>query len=259
MYTTQPENHVGLVKSIAGRLGARLPASVPLDDLISAGNEGLMDAAQHFSPEMGVPFPAYATVRIRGAMRDQLRRLDWAPRPVRDKTRRLEEAEVLLAQKLSRPPQDEELAEFLRVSLEDVREAQLHASSSRVISLDGLYAGHPEEEEVPFVPRVEADIESRLERQELWTFLFEALEELPQKEYLVLALYYYEELTQREIGEVVRVSEAAVSSRRAAALSRLRKNLWKHYRLDEIRNGIGISRPDFESVRFSAERHRLRA
>lgn len=239
MYATQPENHLGLVKSIAGRLAARLPASVDLDDLIGAGTEGLMDAAQHYNPETGVPFPAYATVRIQGAMSDELRRLDWPSRSVRRNTRRLEAAEARLEQKLSRPPRDEELAEFLDVSVEDVYEYQIHATSSSLLSLDKLYVHDPDEtEKAPFVPGVEADVESRLERQELLAFLCKALEKLPRKEYLVLALYYYEGLVMREIGKVLQVSEAAVSLRHTVVLSKLKKDLWQCYRLDEIRNGI---------------------
>ena len=227
------------VKSIAGRMAARLPASITLDDLIGAGSEGLMDAVHHYSPETGVPFPAYAAVRIRGAMLDQLRRQDWPSRSVRKKTRRLEAAEARLEQELSCPPRDEELAEFLGVSVEDVHEYQIHATSSSVLSLDGLYVHGPDDpEEEPFVPRVEADVESRLERQELLAFLCEALEKLPWKGYLVLALYYYEGLVMREIGKVLQVSEAAVSLRHTAVLSKLRKDLWQHYRLDEIRHGI---------------------
>ena len=176
MDTIHVENHFGLVKHIAERLAARLPTSVSMHELIDAGSSGLVEAAERYRPERGVPFPTYAFVRIQGAMLDLLRGLDWPSRSVRRNVRRLEKASALLEQRLSRPPQEGELAEFLNVSLEDVREGQVHAVSSRLLSLDGLSIhGLEEGEEVPFIPKVQDDIESRVEWDELLAFLCKAL------------------------------------------------------------------------------------
>ena len=238
MDTLQVHKHLGLVTSIAERLVRRLPPTITLEDLISVGGKGLMEAADHYCPNRGVPFPAYAALRVRWAMQDFLRSQDWAPRSVRTRARRLEMAGALLEQRLGRVPLDDEVAEFLDVSLEEVRDNHVHTGSPKFLSLDALSVpGLGRSEESP-VLSVEADVESRLEREELLTFLCNGLEKLPCKQYIVIALYYYENLVMREIADVLHLSEPAVSLRHTAALTRLRTALLRQYQLDEIRCGI---------------------
>ena len=181
--TTLSENHLGLVKSIANGFATRLPAYVLMDDLIDAGVEGLINAAERYLPEKQVAFSTYASVRIRGSILDFLRHQDWPPRSVRRKIRRLEQAGAVLEQKLGRTPGDEDLAEFLEVSLENLREDQVHAASSTMVSLQGLYIHGPKvAEEVPFEPKAPDDIQTQVEREEMRAFLCKSLEELPRRD-----------------------------------------------------------------------------
>ena len=238
MDTLQVHEHLGLVKSIAGRVATRVPSSVSVDELIGAGVEGLADAAQRYRPEKGVPFPAYASLRVKGAMLDFVRHQDWSPRSVRSRSRRLRDGEAALEQRLGRSPRDEELAEFLDIPLQEVREDQTQALAARTLSLDGVPGlGLDEDGGMPCVARVEPEAESHMEREELLEFLCKALEALPHREYLVLALYYWEGLVMREIGQVLGVSEAAVSSHHADTIRKVRKSLLWHYRVDALRYG----------------------
>lgn len=234
MKTCLIENHVALVKSIAGRMASRLPAAVPLGDLIGAGSLGLVNAAERYRSDTAVPFHAYACQRIRGAILDFLRQQDWQTRSSRSRIRHLEEATGRLEQELSRPPYEDELAASLDLSLDDVREIQLDAGSTSLVSLDSLsISGDEKGGEIPFVPKAEADVESKLVRGELLALLCAALRNLPQKECVVLALYYYEDLVMREIGEALGMSEAGISLRHRSALARLRAEVKQHYQMDE--------------------------
>ena len=187
----------------------------------------------------GRPFPAYASLRVKGAMLDFVRHQDWSPRSVRSRSRRLRDGEAALEQRLGRSAGDEELAEFLAIPLQEVREDQTQALAARTLSLDGVPGlGSEEDGGMPCVARVEPEAGSHMEREELLGFLCEALEALPQRDYLVLALYNWEGLVMREIGQVLGVSEAAVSSRHADTIRKVRKSLLLHYRLDELRHGV---------------------
>ena len=158
---------------------------------------------------------------------------------MRQKIRRLEKSRASLEQRLGRTPNESELAEELDLPLQDIWDILARAESDRHVSLDGLVVNRPEEtEDVPFVPREPDQVEDRIEREELVHYLVTALAELPQKEYVVLALYYYEFLILREIAEVLGMSEAAISLRHASALGKLKKTLWWRYRLDEIRYSL---------------------
>ena len=235
MSFAKPEDHLGLVKSIASRLSAKLPASVGLDDLIHAGIEGLMDATRKYRQDTGVPFAAYATPRIRGAMQDYLRKLDWPSRTVRKKIRSVEEACNRLEQQTGRAPSEMELADFLDVSPQEVRQDLAHATTSRLISLDGLYENQDDVNEYIPEPEDRNNAADNFERAELLHYLCNALRDLPQREYDVLALYYHEFLVLREIAEVLQVSEAAISLRHSTAIDRLRKALWMNYKVDELK------------------------
>jgi RNA polymerase sigma factor for flagellar operon FliA len=217
-------SHVGLVKLMASRLSRRLPPQVEVSELIGVGVLGLIDAAGRYRPSLGVPFDAFARCRIHGAMLDALRDLDWAPRSLRKLQRQVDQAIATLRHSLGREPESAEIAHALGVSeteydrtLDQLRAADL-AVVRRVDHEDGRnlleVAVGPEDEP-----------HARLERRELQTMLAKSLGELPERERHVLALYFEQELTLAEIGEVIGVSESRVSQLRTQALSRLRSHM----------------------------------
>ncbi len=218
--------HVGLVKTLAQRLVQRLPAQVEVNDLISVGVLGLIDAATRYKASTGVPFDAFARRRVQGAMLDALRDLDWAPRSLRKMRRDLDQAIARLRHELSREPNDEEIAAAMNLSeaeyekvLDQVRSLELGAMRQLdATNQDGLSL-------IELCIDPEEGPETRLERAELREHLAKALVALPDRERQILALYYEEELTMAEIGAVIGVCESRVSQLRSLALSRLRVSL----------------------------------
>lgn len=222
-------HHVGLVRTVAGRLSLRLPPHVSLDDLEAAGVPGLLAAIASYDPEKDVDFAVYAQTRIRGAILDELRDLDPLPRSLRDKGRSIERALAILQQRLLREPTLDEVADFLGMPL-SVLHQTLHALRSGLrVSLDGGWPGGDED----------GDGESRLPAPEVGSssplhalalkqrraVLAAIVDGLPESERTVLSLYYYEELTMKEIGAVLEVSESRVSQIHSAALLRIRARL----------------------------------
>jgi RNA polymerase sigma factor FliA len=218
--------HVGLVKTLAQRLVQRLPAQVEVNDLISVGVLGLIDAAGRYKPSTGVPFDAFARRRVQGAMLDALRDLDWAPRSLRKLRRDLDQAIARLRHELSREPNDVEIAGALQLS-----ESEYERALDQVKSLDLGAMRQLDAANQDGLSLIELCIdpdegpEARLERTELREHLARALTELPDRERQILALYYEEELTMAEIGAVIGVCESRVSQLRSLALSRLRVSL----------------------------------
>lgn len=216
--------HVGLVRALAGRLAHRVPAQVEVSELISVGVLGLIDAASRFKPTLGVPFDAFARRRIHGAMLDALRDLDWAPRSVRKMGRTMDGTVARLRHELGREPEEKEIAGALNVSeaeygriLDQLKTAEL-ATIRQSTNEDGTSSLEVAVDpgEGPY---------ARLEREELRQLLAEAITELPERERQILALYYQEELTLAEIGEVIGVGESRVSQLRTQAIGRLRSRL----------------------------------
>jgi len=217
------------VRYIARRIHSRLPAHVPFDDLLQAGVLGLLDALRKFDPKRKVQIESYMKFRIRGAILDELRSLDWSPRALRRKARRLEDAEQQLRSRLGREPSAGELAKALRMSL-----AQFHRLTGEIRGLD---LGSLQEVAATTDEGVEHDLTSRLSSpeatsplvmctgQEQRVRLEEGIRRLPEKERLALTLYYYEELTMKEVGEVLEVGESRVSQIHSSALDRLRRYL----------------------------------
>ena len=217
--------HVGLVKAMASRLANRLPSQVEVSELISVGVLGLIDAAGRFKPSLGVPFDAFARRRIQGAMLDSLRELDWAPRALRKLRRDVDSAMAALRAGLKREPECAEIAAALGVSepaydkmLDQLRSADL--ATIRQASTDGEGGSLLE-----VVIDPSESPHARLERKELREYLANAIVQLPERERHILALYYEEELTLAEIGEVIGVGESRVSQLRTQAISRLRSIL----------------------------------
>lgn len=218
--------HVGLVKSMAYRLLQRLPAEVELDDLISVGVLGLIEAASRYRPSLGVPFEAFARRRIHGAMLDSLRELDWAPRSLRKQARVFEATISRLRQELAREPEEEEIAAAMDLSPEECAHALDQVRSLELCSLRRLDA--PSENGSPMLELCldpGEGPEECLQRAELKELLAAALGELPERERQILALYYDQELTMAEIGLVFGVSESRISQLRSLALRRLRATL----------------------------------
>jgi RNA polymerase sigma factor for flagellar operon FliA len=207
----------------------RLPSSVEMRDLVNAGVLGLLDAIDKFEPERGVKFKTYAEVRVRGAILDSLRDLDWAPRSLRRKSKDLEKAYAELGQKLGRPATDEEVCEALGENLEDFHALvdQLHGltigsfenSSDSDDRNDGQINYYPDDgTNDPYL---------RFETNELTQLLADAIDSLPERERMVLSLYYYEEFTMKEIGMLMGVNESRVSQIHTKATMRLRGKLSK--------------------------------
>lgn len=212
-----------LVKRIAHHLLARLPSSVQLDDLIQAGVIGLLEAARNYDAGKGASFETYAGIRIRGAMIDEVRRGDWAPRSVHRNARRIQEVLARLEKRLGRDPADHEVAAELGIPLAEYHAMAQDCLCSRVFSFDDLGGeGDNPEDHLPGDGLSPAE---GAQRDVLRRRLAEAISALPERERLVLALYYDEEMNLKEIGLVLGVSESRVSQIHSQAALRLRTRL----------------------------------
>jgi len=226
--------HLGLVKTLAHRLAQRLPSYVEMNDLISVGVLGLIDAATRYRASMGVPFNAFARRRVHGAMLDALRELDWAPRSLRRLRREMDSAVATLRHRLGREPREEEIADAMDLSVD--------AYESALEQLRMLDIGIARQLDAPApdgTPLIELCIDcsesavTTIERKELRAHLARAIERLPERERQVLALYYEQELRLAEIGVIIGVCESRVSQLRSLAISRLRTMLRSSLRLEE--------------------------
>ncbi|HEY5053039.1 MAG TPA: RNA polymerase sigma factor WhiG [Solirubrobacterales bacterium] len=219
-----------MVKFVAGRLGAGLPSHVEDADLISYGLMGLIGSIERFDPERGIKFETFAMTRIRGAIIDELRSLDWVPRSVRSRAREIEAAQAKLEHELQRAPTEAELAAKLGSSEEDLQTSLLEIANSSVYALDELWSVRDSSgDQVSLLDTIaddgSADPQEALATSEVKDRLTEAIGSLPEREQLVVALYYYENLTLREIGEVLGVTESRVSQLHTKAVMRLRTQL----------------------------------
>jgi RNA polymerase sigma factor for flagellar operon FliA len=219
-----------LVKYVAGRLASGLPAHVEEADLISYGLIGLMNAVERFELDREIKFETYAITRIRGAIIDELRSQDWVPRSVRARAREIERANAKLENRLQRAPTDEELAAALGTSVEELLESLLQISTSTIAALDELWtvsdAGGDQVALLDTLHDPGAPDPSRVvDEGQLRDRVADAIARLPEREKLVVALYYYENLTLREIGEVLGVTESRVSQLHTRAVLRLRSRM----------------------------------
>jgi RNA polymerase sigma factor FliA len=219
-----------LVKYVAGRLGSGLPAHVEDDDLVSYGLLGLIGAIERFDPDRDIKFETYAIARIKGAIIDELRSMDWVPRSVRARARDIERAIADLERKLMRAPNDDEIASKLGVSEEEFQDSLLEISRSSIAALDELWVGPSGTgDAVSLIDTIEdaqaPQPQQAMAQTELREALSESIARLPEREKLVVTLYYYEELTLREIGEVLGVTESRVSQLHTKAILRLKARL----------------------------------
>jgi RNA polymerase sigma factor for flagellar operon FliA len=221
-----------LVKYVVGRLAINLPTVIDSDDVISYGTIGLIDAVERFDPTRGIKFETYAIARIRGSIIDALRSLDQIPRTARQRAREIEQAIGDLEAKRKRPPTDEEVAGHLGMDVEKYREACVRTNVI-TLSLDSLLSVDDEDgreggtRAYAFEDRGSPDPSALTERRELEKLLVESVRNLPERERLVLSLYYYEELTMKEISRVMEISESRVCQLHAQAILRLRASLRK--------------------------------
>lgn len=219
-------DHVPLVKSMAQRLAQRLPSQVEMNDLISVGVIGLIDAAGRYKPTLGVPFDAFARRRVHGAMLDALRELDWAPRSLRRLRREMDSAVATLRHTLGREPEETEIAAAMELSPREYDKALEQLRTLEIGSLRQLEAPAPDGTSLlELCVDPGEGVFAQLERKELREHLARAIEQLPERERQILALYYEQELTLAEIGEVIGVCESRVCQLRSLALSRLRTAL----------------------------------
>jgi RNA polymerase sigma factor for flagellar operon FliA len=220
-----------LVKYVAGRLGSGLPAHVDEGDLVSYGLLGLIGAIERFDPDRDIKFETYAIARIKGSIIDELRSLDWVPRSVRARARDIERAIAQLEAKLMRAPTDAEISERLGLSEDELGESLLEISRTSIAALDELWTGSGTGggDPVALIDTLEdtqsPEPQEAMAHTELREALADAIARLPEREKLVVTLYYYEELTLREIGEVLGVTESRVSQLHTKAILRLKARL----------------------------------
>ncbi|MCD4829324.1 MAG: FliA/WhiG family RNA polymerase sigma factor [Candidatus Cloacimonetes bacterium] len=229
------EKYLYLVHYLAGKLNIFSSSSMEKDDLYSAGVMGLLDAIEKFDPEKGVEFQTFATIRVRGSIIDEIRRTDWVPRSVRQKSKHIDAAIHSLFNRLGRMPSDSQVAEELDISLDEYYHITDNLGPMFLASLDSAIKGDGGQD--LFVSDIVEDtgegVEAEMQRHNLRRGIIKAIGQLPEREKLVISLYYYEELTLKEIGMVLDVTESRVSQMHSSALMKLR-NLLEHSRPEPI-------------------------
>jgi RNA polymerase sigma factor FliA len=218
-----------LVKFVAGRLSSGLPTHVDENDLVSYGLLGLIGAIERYDPNRDVKFETYAMARIKGSIIDELRAMDWVPRSIRSRAREIERAMAALEAQLHRTPTDEELAKKMGVSEDELADSLSDIGRSSIAALDELWTVSSAGDQIALIDTIEdtsrPEPQAALAQTELKEALAEAIARLPEREKLVVTLYYYEELTLREIGEVLGVTESRVSQLHTKAILRLKARL----------------------------------
>ncbi|MBQ9494550.1 MAG: RNA polymerase sigma factor WhiG [Treponema sp.] len=228
--------YMPLVKYVAGKVSVGMPGSVEFDDLVGFGQFGLLDAIEKYDPAKNVKFKTYAVTRIRGAIFDELRQIDWVPRSVRQKSREIEDAINTLEARLGRTASDAEIAESLGMSEDDYHRTIMKVSGTSVLSLNDVWRANDDSASMSIGDSIESPAsmnpDAVVEREEIKKVITEAINELPEKEKMVIVLYYHEDLTFKEIGQVLNVSESRISQLHTKASLRLRA------KLTNIRKGI---------------------
>ncbi len=223
------KQYAPLVKYVAGKVAVGMPHNVEFDDLVGYGVFGLFDAIEKFDPDKHVKFKTYAVTRIRGAIFDELRSIDWVPRSVRQKTREIEESVRRLEASLGRAATDAEIARDLGITTRELEKLMLKISGTSILSLNDVWYTGDDNDKVSIADSIESpqslNPDVIVEKDEIKRVIVQAIQELPEKEKTVLVLYYYEDLTLKEIGQVLEVTESRVSQLHTKAIMRLRAKL----------------------------------
>lgn len=223
------KKYAPLVKYVAGKVAVGMPSNVEFDDLVGYGVFGLFDAIEKFDPDKHVKFKTYAVTRIRGAIFDELRSIDWVPRSVRQKARQVEESVRKLESSLGRPATDKEIAKDMGMSPKDFEKMMMKISGTSILSLNEVWYSGDENDKISISDSIESpqslNPDTIVEKDEIKRVIVEAINELPDKEKKVLVLYYYEDLTLKEIGQVLEVTESRISQLHTKAIMRLRAKL----------------------------------
>ena len=218
-----------MIKYVANRIAMRLPPHIEVDDLISVGVLGLMDAISKYDSSRGAKFKTYAEFRVRGAILDELRAMDWVPRTIRQKASSVDKVVQTLQAKLSRSPEDEEVAKEMGISLDQFHDTLNETKSIPIFSLEDLGIAKESGEQQSLLDclagKADADPQTQIRLIELKEIIAKAIDALPEKERLMVSLYYYEELTMKEIGAVLEITESRVSQIHSKAVYRLRTKL----------------------------------
>ena len=218
-----------LVKYVAGKVAMGMPHNVEFDDLVGFGVFGLFDAIKKFDPDKHVKFKTYAVTRIRGAIFDELRSIDWVPRSVRQKTREIEDTIHRLESSLGRSASDQEIADEMRMTTKDFQKTMMKISGTSILSLNDVWYTGDDSDKVSIVDSIESPSSLNpdiiVEKDEIKRVIIQAITELPEKEKKVLVLYYYEDLTLKEIGKILEVTESRISQLHTKAIMRLRSKL----------------------------------
>ena len=218
-----------LVKYVAGKVSMGMPQNIEFDDLVSYGTFGLMDAIGKFDPARGIKFKTYAMTRIKGAIFDELRSIDWIPRSIRQKAKQVDMIVSELENKLGRTVEEEEIAQEMGISGDEFQSLLNKLSGTSMLSLNEIWYLGDDSDELSILETLEApeslNPDVLIEKEEIRDFIIEAIQKLPDKEKKVIVLYYYEDLTLKEIGEVLEVTESRVSQLHTKAIMRLRGRL----------------------------------
>ena len=225
------EKYSPLVKYVAGKVAIGMPQNVEFDDLVSYGSFGLLDAIEKFDPDRDIKFKTYAMTRIRGAIFDELRSIDWIPRSIRQKAKQVEETIATLENKMGHTVDDEDIAKEMNLSLDELHTLLTKISGTSMISLNDIWYLGDDNDEVSFMETLESpqnlNPDTLIEKEEIKGVIVEAIKHLPDKEKKVIVLYYYEDLTLKEIGEVLAVTESRISQLHTKAIMRLRGKLMR--------------------------------
>jgi len=223
------KQYAPLVKYVAGKVAVGMPHNVDFDDLVGFGVFGLIDAINKYDPDKHVKFKTYAVTRIRGAIFDELRSIDWVPRSVRQKSREVEDTVHRLEASLGRAATDKEIAAELGMSESDFQKTMMKISGTSILSLNDVWYSSEENDSISIVDSIESpqslNPDTIVEKEEIKRVIVQAIDELPEKEKKVLVLYYYEDLTLKEIGKVLEVTESRISQLHTKAIIRLRSKL----------------------------------
>ncbi len=223
------KQYAPLVKYVAGKMAMSISSNVDFDDLVSYGVFGLFDAIQKYDPEKPTKFKTYAVTRIRGAIYDGLRSIDWVPRSIRQKAREVDNVIRDLEASLGRPCTNQEIADRMDVTLQELEKIKFKISGTSMLSLNDVWNTGDESDNIATIDNIESPAsmnpDAIIEKEEIKKFIVAAIEELSDREKKVLVLYYYEDLTLKEIGKILEVTESRISQLHTKAIRRLREKV----------------------------------